>query len=90
MANNTLSHPTGHFEQLLESLGAPNRILVRHLLKDYKLMKKFLHGGFEPSRVKKDVKRAKVDYPDRDKPYKDVDQVLIIFGAQTMWESKRQ
>lgn len=74
----------------MEFLCTHHMIPVRHLLKDYDLMKKFLRVGFEPSGgKKKDDPPVGADGPDRGKPYQDTNQVLIIFGGPVACESKR-
>ena len=78
-----------HFEKLLEG-PCPNRAFpVKHLYKDYGLMKQFLSRSSNKWEHRKDPKSAIDSAEGKDGRFLALDGYLMIFGGSASYDSKR-
>jgi len=79
-----------HFERLLEGPCPNHAFLVKHLYKDYVLMKWFLSGGSNKEEHRKEPKPAIDDAEGKDGGFSMMDGYLMIFGGSAAYDSKRR
>ena len=77
-----------HFEKLLKGPCLNHAFLVKHLYKDYGLMKRFLFGGSNKGEHKKDPELTMDDTEGRDSGFLMLDGCLMIFEGSAAYDSK--
>jgi hypothetical protein len=63
---------------------------IKHLLKDYSLMRKFLSGGSNKGEQGKEPAPATDDAEEKDDGFPMLDNSLMIFEGSTAYDSKRR
>ena len=79
-----------HFEKMLEGLCPNYAFLVKYLLKDCGLMRKFLAGSANKGEQGKEPAPTTDDAEERDDGFPTPDSCLMIFGGSTAYDSKRR
>ena len=74
---------------MLEGLYPNHSFLVKHLLKDCGLMRKFLLGGASKGEQGKSPAPAADDEEEKDETFPTPNGALMIFGGSTAYDSKR-
>ena len=77
-----------HFEKLLEGPCPNHAFPVKHLYKDYGLMKRFLSGGSNKGEHGKDPDPITNDAEGKDGGFLMPDGCLMIFEGTTAYDSK--
>ena len=79
-----------HFKKLLE-VPCPNHAFpIKHLLKDYGLMRQFLSGGSNKGEQGKDPPPTTDDAEEKDNDFPTSDGCLMIFGGSVAYDSKHR
>ena len=63
---------------------------IKHLYKDYTLMKQFLFGGSNKAEHRKEPKLAIDDAEEKDGSFLMLDGCLMIFSGSAAYDSKRR
>ena len=79
-----------HFEKLLEGPCPKHAFLIKHLYKDYVLMKWFLSKNFNKGEHGKDPKPTADDAEGKDGGFLMLDGYLMIFGGSVAYDSKHR
>ena len=79
-----------HFEKLLEGPCSNHAFPVKHLLKDYGLMQRFLSGGSNKGEQGKDPAPTMDDAEEKDDGFPMPDGCLMIFGGSAAYDSKHR
>ena len=79
-----------HFEKMLEGPCPNHAFPIKHLLKDYSLMRKFLSGGSNKGEQGKEAAPATNDVEEKDDAFPTPNAALMIFGGSTAYDSKRR
>ena len=79
-----------HLKKLLEGPCPNHAFLVKHLYKDYGLMKWFLFGGSNKGVHRGDPKPAVDDAEGKDGGFPTLDGCLMIFGGSATYDSKHR
>ena len=77
-----------HFEKLLEEPCPNHAFPIKHLYKDYGLMKRFLSGGSNKGEHRKDPDPTMFDAEGKDGGFSTLDGYLMIFGGSAAYDSK--
>ena len=80
----------GHFEKLLEGPCPSHSFPVKHLYKNYGLMKRFLSGGSNKGEHGKDPDPTMDDAKGKDGGFPMLDGCLMIFGGTVAYDSKHR
>jgi len=80
---------SNHFEKLLKGLCLNHAFPVKHLYKDYGLMKRFLSRGSNKGEHGKDSDPTADDAEGKDDDFPMPDGCLKIFGGSIAYDSKR-
>jgi hypothetical protein len=75
---------------MLEKSSLNHAFPVKHLYKDYALMKKYWSGGYRKGEQKKKPEPAEGDAEGKDDGFPDTDGCLMIFGGPAAYESRRR
>ena len=78
-----------HFEKLLEGSCPNHAFPVKHLLKDYSLMRWFLSRGSNKGEHRKDPNPTTNDAKEKDDGFPTLDGCFMIFGGSKARDSKR-
>jgi hypothetical protein len=78
-----------HFEKLLKGSCSNHAFPVKHLYKDYALMKRFLSGGSKKGDQRRKPEPVADDAEEKDGGFSATDGCLMIFGGMTAYDSKR-
>jgi len=78
-----------HFEKMLEGPCPNHAFLVKHLLKDCSLMRKFLSRGSNKGEQGKEPAPTTDDTEEKDDNFPTLDGCLMIFGGSAAYDSKR-
>ena len=78
-----------HFEKQLEGPCLNHAFPIKHLYKDYVLMKRFLSGGFNRGKHRKEPKPTTDDAEGKDDEFLALVGCLMIFGGSMAYDSKR-
>ena len=81
---------SNHFKKLLEGPCPNHAFPVKHLYKDYALMKRFLPGGSNKGEHRKDPDPTMDDAEEKDDGFPTPDGFLMIFGGSEVYDSKRR
>ena len=76
-----------HFEKLLEGPCLNHAFPVKHLYKDYVLMKRFLFGGSNKGEHRKEPKPTIDDTKGKDGGFSTLDGYLMIFEGLAAYDS---
>ena len=79
-----------HFKKLLEGPCPSHAFLVKHLFKDYSLMRRFLFGGSNKGEHGKDFAPTTDDAKEKDDGFPTPNGYLMIFGGSAAYDSKRR
>ena len=79
-----------HLEKLLEGPCPNHAFLVKHLLEDCSLMRRFLSRGSNKGEHGKDPAPTADDVEEKDDGFLTPDGYLMIFGGSTVYDSKRR
>ena len=79
-----------HFEKMLEGLCPNHAFPVKHLLKDYGLMHKFLLGSANKGEQGKAPAPTIDDEEEKDEAFPTPNGTLMIFGGSMAYDSKRR
>ena len=79
-----------HFEKMLEGLCPNHTFPVKHLLKDYGLMHKFLAGSANKGEQGKEPTPTANDAEEKDDDFPMPNGCLMIFGGSAAYDSKRR
>ena len=79
-----------HFEKLLEGPCPNHAFPIKHLLKDYSLMRRFLSRGSNKGEQGKDPAPTADDTEEKDDDFPTPDGCLMIFGGSAAYDSKRR
>ena len=79
-----------HFKKMLKGLCLNHAFPVKHLLKDYSLMRQFLSGGSNKGEHGKDPYPTMDDAEGKDGGFPTPDGYLMIFGGSEAYDSKRR
>ena len=79
-----------HFEKLLEGPCPNHAFPIKHLYKDYVLMKQFLFGGSNKGEHREEPKLAVDDAEGKNGRFPTLDGCLMIFGGSVAYDSKRR
>ena len=79
-----------HFENLLDGSSPNHAFPVKHLLKDYGLMRRFLSGGSNKGEQGKDPPPTTDDAEEMNDGFPTPDGCLMIFGGSAAYDSKRR
>ena len=79
-----------HFEKLLEGPCLNHAFPVKHLYKDYVLMKRFWSGGSNKGEHRKEPKPMAEDTEGKYGDFLTLDGFLMIFGGSAAYDSKRR
>ena len=79
-----------HFEKLLEGPCPNHAFLVKHLLKDYSLMRKFLSRSSNKGEQGKDPPPTTDNADEKDDGFPTPDGCLMILGGLKAFDSKRR
>ena len=78
-----------HFKKLLEGPCPNHAFLVKHLYKDYSLMRKFLSKNSNKGEQGKEPAPTTDDAEEMDDGFPTPDGCLMIFGGSAAYDSKR-
>ena len=78
-----------HLENLLEGACLNHAFPIKHLYKDYVLMKQFLSKGSNKGEHRMEPKLATDDTKGKDGRFLTLDGCLMIFGGSAAYDSKR-
>jgi hypothetical protein len=78
-----------HFERMLEKSCPDHAFHVKHMYKDYALMKKYLSRGSKKGEQKKKPEPTEGNAEGKDDGFPDSNGCLMIFGRPKAFESKR-
>ena len=78
-----------HFEKLLKGPCPNHAFPIKHLYKDYVLMKRFLFGGSNKEEHRKEPKLTADDTEGKDGGFAALDGCLMIFGGLAAYDFKR-
>ena len=78
-----------HFKKLLKGPCPNHAFLVKHLYKDWALMKQFLSKGSNKGEHEKDPDPTTDDVEGKDGGFPMLDGCLMIFGGSVAYDSKR-
>ena len=84
----TVESTPDHFEKLLEGPCPNHAFPIKHLYKDYGLMKWFLSGGSNKGEHGKDSDSTVDDAEGKDGGFPMLDGCLMIFGGSAAYDSK--
>ena len=79
-----------HFEKLLEGPCPNHAFLVKHLYKDYSIMRRFLSRGSNKGEQGKELAPTMDDAEEKDDGFLTPDGCLMIFGVSVAYDSKRR
>jgi len=79
-----------HFKKLLEGPCPNHAFPIKHLLKDYRLMRWFLSGGSNKGEQGKDPAPTADDAEEKDDGFPTPNDCLLIFGGAVAYDSKRR
>ena len=79
-----------HFEKILKGSCPNHAFPIKHLLKDYRLMRWFLSGGSNKGEQGKDPAPTADDAEEKDDGFLMPDSCLMIFGGSAAYNSKRR
>ena len=79
-----------HFEKLLEGPCPNHPFLVKHLYTDYDLIKRFLVGGTNKGKHRKDPDPTTDDAKRKDGGFLTLHDYLMIFRGSVAFDSKRR
>ena len=79
-----------HFEKMLEGPCPNHAFPVKHPLKDYSLMRKFLSESSNKGEQGKEAAPATNDVEENDDGFPTLDGCLMIFGGSMDYDSKRR
>ena len=79
-----------HFEKLLEGSCPNHAFPIKHLYKDYVLMKQFLSEDSNKGEHRKEPKPATDDTEGKDGGFPTLDGCLMIYGGSVAYDSKRR
>ena len=79
---------SNHFKKLLEGPCPNHAFSVKHLYKDYSLMRRFLFGGSNKGEQGKDPAPTTDDAEQKDNNFLTPNGCLMIFGGSTAYDSK--
>ena len=77
-----------HFKKLFEGPCPNHTFPIKHLLKDYSLMRWFLSGGSNKGEQGKDPVPTMDDAEEKDDGFPMLDGCLMIFGGSAAYDSK--
>ena len=78
-----------HFEKMLEGPCPNHAFPIKHLLKDYGLLWRFLSGGSNKGEQGKDPALTVDDAEEKDDGFPTLDGCLLIFRGSAAYDSKR-
>ena len=79
-----------HFKKLLEGSCPNHAFPIKHLLKDYGLMRRFLSGGSNKGEKGKDPPPAADNAKEKDVGFPTRNNCLMIFGGSAAYDSKHR
>ena len=79
-----------HFKKMLEGPCLNHTFPVKHLLKDWSLMQKFLSGSSNKGEQGKEPTPTMDDAEEKDDGFPMPDDCLMIFGGSVTYDSKRR
>ena len=79
-----------HFKKLLEGPCPNHAFPIKHLYKDYSLMRRFLSRGFNKGEHGKDLDPTTDDTEGKDGGFPTPNGCLMIFGGSVAYDSKHR